>query len=68
MAHPPLNNRMTGERWFICDRSGWEYPVSRRRFQDGLQVGDDFYDEPGGQSQGADPRTLSLSDGERNGQ
>lgn len=65
MASPPKNNRQTGERWFTCDRSGFEYPISRRRFQNGLQVADDFYDEPGYQSDAADPRIIQMSETER---
>ena len=56
MASPPKNVRRTGEKWFVCDRSGFEYPVSRMRIQDGFRVADDFFDEPGGQSEAADPR------------
>lgn len=56
------NSRWTGEKWFTCDYSGFEYPVSRRRFQRGLQVADTFYDEPGGQSEGQDPRGVALDD------
>jgi hypothetical protein len=29
---------MTGSKWFTCDRCGFDYPVSYRRKQGGLQV------------------------------
>ena len=60
----PKNNRRTGERWFTCARSGFEYPVSRRRFQNGLPIADDFVDEPGGRSEAQDPRVVSLTTGD----
>jgi hypothetical protein len=58
------NNRRTGEKWFVCDYSGFEFPVSRRRYQRGFAVADIFYDEPGGQSSDQDPRALNLDDKE----
>jgi hypothetical protein len=60
----PRNARMTGEKWFTCDYSGFEFPVSRRRYQRGFAVADIYYDEPGGQSEGTDPRGINLDERE----
>lgn len=56
---------ISGEKWFTCQRSGWNFPMSRMRMDNGLRVADIFYDQPGGNSQGKDdPRSLHLDLGD----
>ena len=50
------------EGWFTCDRSGFNFPISQRVWQNGLQVGVRFADEPGRLEQSGDPRTLDMKD------
>ena len=58
----PRATGSTGEKWFICDQCGFDYPVKYLRRQRGLRVCSYLpcYDQPGGQSQGDDPRMISF--------
>lgn len=56
----PNSTQATGQKWFRCDRSGFWYPWSERRVQNGLQVAARHLDEPGRRSGQDDPRSLTL--------
>ena len=51
----PVNRGNSGRKWFICDRSGWDFPEDRMVREGGFRVGDIFADDPGRQLD-PDPR------------
>ena len=53
------NTGHTGQRWFICALSGFEYPISEAVRQRGYLVGSRHVDEPGYQRD-TDPPTVEF--------
>ena len=59
----PRNTAQTGSTWFTCGLCGFEYPERFKVRQRGIDVCTYLpcQDDPGGQSGGADPRTVRFT-------
>ena len=62
----PRTVGQTGSKWFTCDNCGFDYPIKFLQRQRGLKFCTYLpcSDEPGGQTQGQDPRKLNLTEGD----